>query len=81
MLLLQVVQDNAILHTTLARIVALPSLEGGGAAQAQGRQQRQAQRGGGDGAAAEEAAVLLQAAVEQMTQELCGLQAQLSEAW
>lgn len=95
---MQVVSDEAILHTTLARIVAPPRLDGssGGSGdsthqQAQQQGQRQGQRQGAAGtdaaaaaagaAAAEEAAVLLKAAVDQMTQELCGLQAELPELW
>ena len=45
--------------------------------QGQGQQQQQQQRE----AAAEEAAVLLQAAVDQMTRQLCGLEATMGQLW
>ncbi|PSC73568.1 Translation initiation factor IF-3 [Micractinium conductrix] len=100
----QIVKDRAILHITLARIVAAPRVDGdasgdgsGGDADDSGRRGarlvgRRAQpgerRGDGGGAsdeeqraAAEEAAVLLQAAVDGMTAELCGLQATMDELW
>lgn len=77
------VSDETILHTTLARIVTPPRLDGSGsgsgAAQQQG--QHKAAEETAAAAAAEEAAVLLKAAVDQMTQELCGLQAELPELW
>ena len=83
----QVVQDMAILHTTLARIVSPPTVDAEGSdgegnkkqmgQQGQGQQQQQQQRE----AAAEEAAVLLQAAVDQMTRQLCGLEATMGQLW
>lgn len=80
---MQVVSDEAILHTTLARIVTPPRLDGSGsgseATQQQGQQTAAAETAAA--AAADEAAVLLKAAVDQMTQELCGLQAELPELW
>jgi hypothetical protein len=76
----QVVQDRAILHTTLARIVSSPRIhaegsegDGTGGQGQQGQQQREA--------AAQEAAVLLQAAVDQMTRQLCGLEATMDQLW
>ncbi|KAL4419230.1 hypothetical protein ABPG77_010672 [Micractinium sp. CCAP 211/92] len=91
----QIVQDHFILHTTLARIVAPPHAGEAGAAAAQrlrqrALKQRQRQRAGrrqqgagGDGgeAAGEEAAVLLQVAVDQMTQELCGMEVTMDQLW
>ena len=74
----QVVQDSAILHTTLARIVSPPRVEAEGADGAQGQQQGQQEQ---REAAAEEAAVLLQAAVDQMTRQLCGLEATMDQLW
>eukprot|EP00887_Chlorella_sp_A99_P006394 scaffold3.g6394.t1 len=72
----QAVQDRAILHTTLARLVKLPP--GGGAATGRlGARQRQglARRPG------DEAVELVQRAVERMTQELCGVEATLDTLW
>jgi Flp pilus assembly secretin CpaC len=60
----QVVTDQAILHTTLARIVAPPT----------------AAAGGGEGAALE-AGRVLQAAVDKMTAELCGLRTTIDKLW
>ena len=86
----QVVQDRAILHTTLARIVTLPLVDaaaaggtedgGGGGDGGQGQQQQQGQQQRQE-AAAEEAAVLVQAAVDQMTRQLCGLEATMDQLW
>lgn len=97
----QIVQDQSILHTTLARVVAPPRSGAAGAAAAASAAQRQRQRalkqaqrqragrrqqeaaGTGDEAlsAGEEAAVLLQAAVDRMTRELCGLEAVMDHLW
>ena len=58
----QVVTNNNILHTTLARLVAPPRVDG---------------QDGGVGAAA----ATLQAAVDSMTEELCGLRTTIDKLW
>ena len=69
----QVVQDRTILHTTLARLVAPPKLDGLAAAATDGGQ-------GGGGAAAD-AARVLQAAADRMTTDLCGLRTVIDKMW
>jgi hypothetical protein len=62
------VTDEAILHTTLARVVAHPLVEG--------EEGQQAEEG-----SAAAAAAALQRAVHAMTQELCGVEATLETLW
>lgn len=58
----QVVTNPNILHTTLARLVAAPRVDG-------------------QGEGADAAAATLQAAVDAMTEELCGLRTTIDKLW
>lgn len=71
----QVVTDEAILHTTLARVVIPPRAEGDG--QGSSGSSGTDSSGGQDGAGA----LALQRAVQRMTEELCGVEALLDKLW
>jgi hypothetical protein len=73
----QVVNDRSILHTTLARLVALPNADQATA----GQQQQQEGTGTAGAGSAAAAAVTLQAAVDRMTAELCGLSIVIDKLW
>ncbi|KAL4855922.1 hypothetical protein ACK3TF_003683 [Chlorella vulgaris] len=73
----QVVNDRSILHTTLARLVALPNADQATA----GQQQQQEGTDMAGAASAAAAAVTLQAAVDRMTAELCGLSIVIDKLW